>query len=63
MRLNDPAVMAEVTAAFHSYEEALNDNDVTTLTMLFWTSPLTIRFTTPSPPFAARGPTWISAGS
>jgi hypothetical protein len=54
--------MAEVTGAFRCYEEALNDNDVTTLTTSFWTSPLTVRFTTPSPPFAARGPTWISAG-
>ena len=44
MRLNDPAVMAEVTAAFRCYEEAPNDNDVTTLTTSFWTSPLTIRF-------------------
>jgi len=44
MRLNDPAVVAEVTAAFQCYEEALNDNDVATLTALFWTSPLTVRF-------------------
>ena len=44
MRLNDPAVRAEVTAAFQCYEKALNDNDVATLTGLFWKSPLTIRF-------------------
>jgi Protein of unknown function (DUF3225) len=44
MRLNDPVVVAEVTAAFQCYEKALNDNDVVTLTALFWTSPLTIRF-------------------
>ena len=44
MRLNDPAVVAEVTAAFQAYETALNDNDVATLTALFWKSPLTIRF-------------------
>ncbi|HYB69645.1 MAG TPA: oxalurate catabolism protein HpxZ [Candidatus Bathyarchaeia archaeon] len=44
MRLNDEAVVAEVTAAFQAYETALNDNDVTTLTALFWKSPLTIRF-------------------
>jgi hypothetical protein len=44
MRLNDPAVLTEVTAAFQSYEKALNDNDVATLTALFWKSPLTIRF-------------------
>jgi hypothetical protein len=44
MRLNDPAVLAEVSAAFECYEKALNDNDVATLTALFWKSPLTIRF-------------------
>ena len=44
MRLNDPAVLAEVTAAFQVYEKALNANDVATLTALFWKSPLTIRF-------------------
>jgi len=44
MRLNDPAVQAEVEVAFHVYEKALNDNDVATLTALFWKSPLTIRF-------------------
>ena len=44
MRLNDPAVLTEVTTAFQCYEKALNDNDVATLTALFWKSPLTIRF-------------------
>ena len=44
MTINDPAVVAEVTAAFLDYERALNDNDVPTLTAWFWTSPLTIRF-------------------
>jgi hypothetical protein len=44
MRLNDPAVVEEVTAAFHRYEAALNDNDVPTLTALFWKSPLTVRY-------------------
>jgi len=44
MRLNDPAVVAEVTAAFQYYEKALNDNDVAALTDFFWKSPLTIRF-------------------
>ena len=46
MRLNDPAVLAEITAAFQVYEKALNDNDVATLTALFWKSPLTVRFGT-----------------
>jgi hypothetical protein len=44
MRINDPDVVREVTAAFQVYEIALNDNDVATLTTLFWKSPLTIRF-------------------
>ena len=44
MRINDAAVVAEVTAAFLDYERALNDNDVPALTGWFWTSPLTIRF-------------------
>jgi 1-carboxybiuret hydrolase subunit AtzH-like protein len=44
MRLNHPAVLTEVTTAFQYYEKALNDNDVATLTALFWKSPLTIRF-------------------
>lgn len=44
MTINDPAVVAEVTAAFLDYERALNDNDVPGLTAWFWTSPLTIRF-------------------
>ena len=44
MKINDAAVVAEVTAAFMAYETALNDNDVPALTTWFWKSPLTIRF-------------------
>jgi hypothetical protein len=44
MRINDPAVVRAVTAAFLAYETALIDNDVETLSALFWKSPLTIRF-------------------
>ncbi|HEY7039530.1 MAG TPA: oxalurate catabolism protein HpxZ [Methylomirabilota bacterium] len=44
MTINEPAVVAEVTAAFMAYETALNDNDVAALTAWFWKSPLTIRF-------------------
>jgi hypothetical protein len=44
MRVNDPKVVKEVTAAFQRYETALNDNDVATLSALFWKSPLTLRF-------------------
>ena len=44
MYINDPKVVAEVTAAFAAYETALNDNDVPALSTWFWKSPLTIRF-------------------
>lgn len=44
MLINDPEVVAEVTAAFTAYERALNDNDVAALCAWFWKSPLTIRF-------------------
>jgi len=44
MPVNDPKTVAEVTAAFERYERALVDNDVATLSALFWKSPLTIRF-------------------
>jgi ketosteroid isomerase-like protein len=44
MIVNDPAVVAEVSAAFYRYEKALVGNDVTALTELFWKSPFTLRF-------------------
>jgi hypothetical protein len=44
MPVNDPKVVAEVTAAFQEYERALTANDAPTLTALFWKSPLTLRF-------------------
>ena len=44
MKINDPAVVAEVTAAFQRYEVALNSNDVATLDELFWKSPHTLRY-------------------
>ena len=44
MIINDPATLAEVTAAFARYEEALVSNDVVTLDALFWLSPLTLRY-------------------
>jgi hypothetical protein len=43
MLINDPAVLAEVEAAFAAYEQALMDNDLDTLDALFWHSPLTVR--------------------
>lgn len=44
MSVNDPTTVAEVTATFREYERALIDNDVATLSALFWKSPLTVRF-------------------
>lgn len=44
MTINDPAVLAEVTAAFAAYEKALMANDVETLDALFWASPHTVRY-------------------
>jgi hypothetical protein len=44
VKINDPAVVAEVTAAFQRYETALNSNDVATLDELFWKSPHTLRY-------------------
>lgn len=43
MLINDPAVLAEVEAAFAAYEQALMDNDLDALDALFWQSPLTVR--------------------
>jgi hypothetical protein len=42
--INLPDVLAEVTAAFARYEQALVSNDVTVLDELFWDSPLTLRY-------------------
>jgi hypothetical protein len=44
MNINDPAVVAEVEAAFAAYERALTTNDVATLDLLFRDSPLTLRY-------------------
>jgi hypothetical protein len=44
MEINIPEVLAEVTAAFDSYEAALNTNDVAVLDGSFWPSPLTVRY-------------------
>lgn len=42
--VNLPDVLAEVTAAFQRYEQALVTNDVTVLDELFWRSPHTLRY-------------------
>lgn len=44
MKINDPAVLAEVEAAFAAYEAALVGNDVATLDALFKDSPHTLRY-------------------
>ncbi len=44
MEINQPDVLAEVTAVFKRYETALVNNDVAVLDELFWQSPLTIRY-------------------
>jgi hypothetical protein len=44
MIVNDPDTLAEVTAAFARYEQALVTNDVAVLDELFWDSPLTLRY-------------------
>lgn len=44
MVIDDPAVKAEVEAAFRAYETALTTNDVATLEALFRDDPRTIRY-------------------
>lgn len=44
MPINLPEVLAEVTAQFNRYEQALISNDVAVLDELFWDSPHTLRF-------------------
>jgi hypothetical protein len=44
MKINDPAVLAEVEAAFAVYEKALTTNDVDTLDSLFRDAPETLRY-------------------
>jgi hypothetical protein len=44
MIINDPATLAEVTAAFELYERALMGNDLAALDALFWDSERTLRY-------------------
>ncbi|MGA2550620.1 MAG: oxalurate catabolism protein HpxZ [Burkholderiaceae bacterium] len=44
MEINRPEVLAEVTAAFESYEKALVGNDVAMLDRLFRDAPETLRY-------------------
>jgi hypothetical protein len=42
--IDDPRVLAEVTAVFHDYERALMDNDVAALNACFWHDARTTRY-------------------
>lgn len=44
MTINDRKVHAELAALYPIYEKALVENDVDTLTRMFWASPLAMRF-------------------
>jgi hypothetical protein len=44
VEVNNPEVLAEVSAAFDAYEHALVSNDIEGLNALFWKSPLTLRY-------------------
>jgi hypothetical protein len=44
LEINLADVVAEVTAAFMSYQKALDADDLDTLDELFWKSPLTLRY-------------------
>ena len=41
--IDRPAILAEVTAAFYRYEQALVSNDVAVLDELFWHDARTVR--------------------
>lgn len=44
MTIDDPVSVAEITAAFARYEQALGDNDTAALDAFFWPSPYALRF-------------------
>ena len=46
MQINEPAVVAEVTALFKRYQDAILSNDPTLLNELFWRDARTIRYGT-----------------
>lgn len=43
MKINDPAIVAEVRKAFDAYENALMENDIAALDAMFWQSEFTVR--------------------
>lgn len=44
MTIDDPQVVAEVSAAFHAYEAALMEDDVPAMDTLFHDAPSTVRY-------------------
>lgn len=44
MIINDPEVVAELSALYQRYEDALVSNDVETLMAMFWAGPHVMRF-------------------
>jgi hypothetical protein len=44
MTVNDPAVIAELSALYPEYEQALVTNDVEKLVQMFWAGPQVMRF-------------------
>jgi hypothetical protein len=44
MRVNDPAIVQELSELYPRYETALVSNDVENLIAMFWASPHTVRF-------------------
>jgi hypothetical protein len=44
MHINDPEVVAELRNLYPQYEKALVNNDIDTLTEMFWSSPYAMRF-------------------
>ncbi|TYC89204.1 oxalurate catabolism protein HpxZ [Novosphingobium sp. BW1] len=44
MKINDPVLLAEVTAAFHAYERALMENDIAAMDALFHEAQTTNRY-------------------
>jgi hypothetical protein len=46
MEINNPQALAEVTASFNRYQDAIIANDVPVLNELFWNNSLTLRYGT-----------------
>lgn len=46
MEINNPQALAEVTASFERYQDAIISNDIGVLNELFWDDALTIRYGT-----------------